>query len=55
MPSPLSDVIVLQMLIGRQWLDTVVSLTRSYTSILDPRPDLAVPARSLQEPYRWWW
>lgn len=41
--------------ITRQWLKTLMSLVCWYTSLLDPRPDLAVPARSIKTPYAWWW
>lgn len=41
---------------GRQWLKCLIRLSHCYAALLDPRPDLAVPARRIRTPYAvWWW
>ncbi len=55
MCSPVCDMIAMQFALGRRWIDTMVSIAHVYTSILDPRPDLALPARQVRDAYRWWW
>lgn len=37
------------------WMDSAKSMVDAYASMLDPRPDLAVPARSTLAHYEWWW
>jgi hypothetical protein len=39
----------------RQWMTFAFAVTDMYLSLLDPRPDLAVRARSVRVPYSWWW
>ena len=55
MRTPLCDMVAIQFALGRRWMDAMVSITHAYTSIMDPRPDLSVPARTVRDPYRWWW
>lgn len=38
-----------------QWVRCVMFVTHCYASVLDPRPDLAMPARAVRTPYLWWW
>jgi hypothetical protein len=38
-----------------QWVRCAMLLAQCYTSLMDPRPDLAVPARSVKLSYFWWW
>lgn len=40
---------------AEQWLSTACSMTEWYLGLLDPRPDLARPARSARLFYAWWW
>lgn len=37
------------------WLSTAFAVAGLYLALLDPRPDLAVPARGVKLPYLWWW
>lgn len=39
----------------RQWLQLSLSFANWYAAVLDPRPDLAVPARKAKALYAWWW
>ncbi len=55
MRTPICDMVAFQMSMGRQWLGTMVTVVNSFTSVLDPRPDLSVPARRTGTAYRWWW
>jgi hypothetical protein len=41
--------------VGRQWLRLAVDAIQWYAALLDPRPDLGVPARQAKAPYLWWW
>ena len=42
-------------IVQQQWLAMVLYLAEWYASLLDPRPDLSIPARSTRFPYAWWW
>lgn len=44
-----------QAALAEHWVQSVCAVAQCYVALLDPRPDLAVPARSVQAPYRWWW
>ena len=44
-----------QVAVGGQWLSTLLVIAGSYAAVMDPRPDLATPARSIKLPYTWWW
>jgi hypothetical protein len=55
MPRSYSDAVRLQSLFLRSSLRMVVAATEWYFSALDPRPDLAVPARRNKFLYAWWW
>jgi hypothetical protein len=48
-------VVNFQTALGRQWLSTLLVAAGSYAAVMDPRPDLAIPARSIKFPYLWWW
>jgi hypothetical protein len=37
------------------WVEAVASVAKAYAGLLDPRPDLSVPARTVRLPYKWWW
>lgn len=39
----------------QQWLRCAMLIANCYISLMDPRPDLAVPARAIRTPYFWWW
>lgn len=41
--------------VSEQWVSTLLTMAKAYVPLLDPRPDLAVPARALKLPYLWWW
>jgi hypothetical protein len=55
MPRSYSDAVKLQSMVMRSTLRIVVAATEWYVSALDPRPDLAVPARRNKFLYAWWW
>jgi hypothetical protein len=44
-----------QAAVAKQWLSTLLLIAGCYATALDPRPDLALPARSIGMPYVWWW
>ncbi len=44
-----------QIAVGNYCLTAFASILALYASVLDPRPDLAVPARRVRLPYAWWW
>ncbi|HYN38534.1 MAG TPA: hypothetical protein VES39_04725 [Rhodospirillales bacterium] len=48
-------VLTSQAAIGRSCLALLTSTLGWYGSLLDPRPDLAVPARRVRLIYGWWW
>lgn len=52
-----NDVSVLSypVIVARQWWSTVTSSAEWYSAVLDPRPDLSIPAHTLRLPYAWWW
>jgi hypothetical protein len=39
----------------RQWIRLSLTVAYWYAALLDPRPDLAVPARKTKVWYAWWW
>ena len=49
------DLLRCQCSFTRDWIETCVTAVSAYSAACDPRPDLAVPARVVQTPYRWWW
>jgi hypothetical protein len=55
MKNPYQVVLGYQTEITNQWLSAVLKTFDLYASLLDPRPDLSVPARSVKHPYAWWW
>jgi hypothetical protein len=48
-------VVEYQAAVGGQWLSTLLVIAGSYTAVMDPRPDLAIPPRSIKFLYSWWW
>jgi hypothetical protein len=48
-------VVNFQMALLQQWIDCGFAISKCYTALWDPRPDLAMPARRVELPYRWWW
>ena len=48
-------VVKYQAAVGGQWLSTLLVIAGCYAAVMDPRPDLAIPARSIRFPYAWWW
>jgi len=44
-----------QAAVGQRWLSTLLAVAGSYAAVMDPRPDLAIPARNIEFPYIWWW
>jgi hypothetical protein len=44
-----------QAVFGEQLVSTFLTIAKSYAALMDPRPDLAVPARSIKLPFMWWW
>jgi hypothetical protein len=49
------DLLLVNAAVGRQWLRLAVDAAHWYAALLDPRPDLGVPARQVKAPYLWWW
>jgi hypothetical protein len=49
------DVVRFQNALIGPWLQAAVVLTHCYATVLDPRPDLGVPARQSKLVYFWWW
>jgi hypothetical protein len=49
------DLLLVNAAVGRQWLKLLVESIHWYAALLDPRPDLGVPARKIRTPYIWWW
>jgi hypothetical protein len=39
----------------REWMVALVGVASAYAAVLDPRPDLATPARAIRTPLGWWW
>lgn len=55
MNEPYHSLIGFQATLAQQWVAMTVAVTQAYVSLLDPRPDLSVPARSIRTSYDWWW
>jgi hypothetical protein len=55
MLAPYGALVGYQAAIAGQYVKVVLAAVHAYTGLLDPRPDLAVPARSVKVPYAWWW
>lgn len=55
MTGPCLPVLACQIAIGRHYLSAFTSILAWSVSVLDPRPDLAVPARRTRLAYAWWW
>jgi hypothetical protein len=49
------DLLWLPATVGQHWVKLACRTTHWYAALLDPRPDLAVPARSVRTPYVFWW
>lgn len=54
-PFVISEVARWQMDLARHWLGAVASVCSEFAAVMDPRPDLAVPARTVMKSYGWWW
>lgn len=52
---PCHEVLWFPSSIARHWLETCSVVVSAFAAASDPRPDLAVPARSLRTAYAWWW
>ncbi len=50
-----NDLLQVNAAVGRQWLKLAMNAVHWYAALLDPRPDLGVPARRVTAPYVWWW
>lgn len=55
MAGPYASLLGFQSAVVRQWLRALSAAADLYAAILDPRPDLAIPARRVRGGYRWWW
>ena len=55
MLGPYGAVLGCQAAIVSQYIAAVLAAAHAYAGLWDPRPDLAVPARSVKVPYAWWW
>ncbi len=55
MISSYSNAVSCQAEFARHALRATLSVAEWYVSLLDPRPDLAIPARTVKSPYTWWW
>jgi hypothetical protein len=55
MKNPYRQLVGLQCAVTGRWLETVFSALNLYIGLLDPRPDLAKPAREVGWGYKWWW
>lgn len=55
MAGPYVSLIGFQSTVMRQWLRALFAAVDLYAVILDPRPDLAIPARRVRGAYQWWW
>ncbi len=55
MKLPYTPTVGMQIAITEQWLEMAASMFNWYSGVLDPRPDLAKPARGHRTAYTWWW
>lgn len=55
MNKPCGHMIGMQATLAEQWAGVIMSMIKWYSGILDPRPDLARPARARRAVYAWWW
>lgn len=55
MKMPYGPMVGMQVAVAGQWLETAASVFKWYSGLLDPRPDLAKPARGARAVYAWWW
>lgn len=55
MKSPYGPVVGMQVAAAGQCFEMMVSMFKWYSGVLDPRPDLARPARGTRAVYSWWW
>ena len=44
-----------QAALGEAWFFMLFEVATLCAALLDPRPDLGVPARSVRLPFIWWW
>lgn len=55
MNAPCLPMLAWQWAVGKYVFAAFASMLVWYGVVLDPRPDLAVPARRVRLPYAWWW
>lgn len=55
MNAPCLPMLAWQLAAHKYLLAALASVLVWYGVVLDPRPDLAVPARRVRLPYAWWW
>jgi hypothetical protein len=55
MGEPFREMVGYQSAMTHHVLGMMLSFTKSYVSLMDPRPDLAIPARTMRYVYAWWW
>lgn len=55
MLGPYGALVGYQSAVVSQYMKVLLAAAHAYAGLLDPRPDLALPARSVKVPYAWWW
>ncbi len=55
MKVPYGPMVGMQVAMTGRLLEAAVSMFTWYSGMLDPRPDLARPARGARTLYAWWW
>jgi hypothetical protein len=51
----LRDPLLWPVVMTQHWLKTAIHISCCFSALFDPRPDLALPARSRRSAYAWWW
>lgn len=49
------EVLAFQTALGQSYLSLLSTTIDCCGAVLDPRPDLAIPARRVRSAYAWWW
>jgi hypothetical protein len=55
MAGPYGCLVGMQSAVVRGWMKAVFTAADWYAVVLDPRPDLGIPARRMRGGYNWWW
>ena len=55
MKSPYVPMVGMHVALTEQWVQMAMCMFKWYSGVLDPRPDLARPARGHRAAYAWWW